>query len=165
MSSLQNMDQVAGNDWSNPSHPMMHELIATDFTGDVDFSSANSMFDDLELQMRASEAEFSDKIKILRGEYVFNNVEAVEYFVRSHRMVAPLLIEAAPRLAATFGSRTALALEVLPDEETPYSIYALALWDGDGAEARNALHVFDEDWLGRNLQAINGRIVFDYELI
>jgi hypothetical protein len=80
-------------------------------------------------------------------------------------MVAPFLIEAAPQFAAAFGDQAPLALEIMPDDEAPHSIYALAIWDGEGAEARSALRIFDEGWLARNFQAINGRIVFDYELI
>jgi hypothetical protein len=165
MSALQNMDQAAGNNWGNPPHPMLHEIISVDPTRDLDFSYANSMFDDLERQMRVSDVEFSNSIKILREKYVFDDVEAVEYFVRTHRMVAPFLIEAAPQFAAAFGDQAPLALEIMPDDQAPHSIYALAIWDGDGAEARAALRIFDEGWLARNFQAINGRIVFDYELI
>jgi hypothetical protein len=165
MSVPQNIDQAAGNNWSKSSYPMMHEIISVDPTRNLDFSYANSMFDDLERQMRVSEVEFSNSFKILREKYVFNNVEAVEYFVKTHRMVAPFLIEAAPQFAAAFGNQAPLALEIMPDDEMPHSIYALAVWDGDVAEARSALRTFDEGWLTRNFQAINGRIVFDYELI
>jgi hypothetical protein len=165
MSALQNIDQAAGNSWGNPPHLMLHEIIAVDPTRDIDFSYSNSMFDDMERQIRASEAEFSESIKELREKYVFKNAEAVEYFVKMHRTVAPLLIEAAPQFAAAFGNQAPIALEILPGDETPHSIYALTIWNRDSAEARAALHIFDEGWLAKNFQAINGRIVFDYELI
>jgi hypothetical protein len=165
MSPTQNMDQAAGNDWSNPPYPMLHELISVDPMRSIDFSYANSMFEDVERQMRASEAEFCNSIKVLREKYVFNNPEAVDCFIRSHRVVAPLLIEAAPQFAAAFDNNALLALEIMPDDETPHSIYVLALWNRESAKARTALHSFDEGWLSRNFQATNGRIVFDYELI
>jgi hypothetical protein len=165
MRALQIMDQVAGNDWGSSARAMLHEIISVDRARDVDFSYANSMFDDLERQMRASEAEFGNSIKTLREKYIFSNVEAIEHFIGTHRMVAQLLIEAAPQFEAAFGNRAPLTLEIMPDDEAPQSIYALAQWDGDSTRARDALRAFDDGWLGRNFQAVNGRIVFDYELI
>lgn len=119
----------------------------------------------VEREMRAGDAEFDDSIRLLREKYAFHNPEAVESFIKAHRQVAPLLIEAAPQFAAAFGNRAPLALEIMPDDETPHSIYALAVWNRDGTEARAALHRFDQGWLASNLQAIDGRIVFDYELV
>ena len=165
MSALQNLEQEAGNKWNHSPRPMLHESISVVFTRSLGASLKNSMFDSLEQQMRVSQVEFGNSVKRVREKYVFSNVEAVQYFLESHRTVAPLLIEAAPHFAAAFGSQTPLVLEVLIEDEAPHSVYALAVWNGDGDEARTNLQKFDDGWLDRNLQAVNGRIVFDYELI
>jgi hypothetical protein len=157
------MDQAAGNDWAISSHPMLHEFMLVDAIRDIDFSYANSMFNDLDSQMRDGEPEFHSRVKLLRERYVFNNPEAVEYFLRTHRTVAPLLIEAAPQLARAFDNRALLALEVMAEDETPHSICALALWTHDVGAARAALRNFDKTWLADNLQAVNVGIIFDYE--
>ena len=166
MSLLQNMDQAAGNSWIQQTLPMLHETISPDLTRLVTpSSSANSLFDAFEKQMHAGEAEFSNNLKALREKYIFSYVEAVESFIRTHRVIAPLLIEAAPQFASAFGGEAPLTLEIMSDDEPPHSIYALAIWKGDATNARAALRTFDEGWLGRNFEAVGGRVVFDYELI
>lgn len=165
MSGHQNMDQAAGNDWTNPVHVMPHEFITADSTRDIEFSYANSMFQDLESRRRTDEVKFQENLGLLREKYVFKDPAAIEFFIRNHRMVVPLLIEASSHLAVAFHNRAPLALEIMPDEETPHSIYVLAVWNFDADDARAALRTFDESWLLGNLQFINGRIVFDYELV
>ena len=53
----------------------------------------------------------------------------------------------------------------MAEDGDPDSVYALAIWDRDVAEARAALLTFDEGWLAGNVQALNVGIVFDYELV
>jgi hypothetical protein len=88
-------------------------------------------------EMRASEAEFDDSIQSLREKYAFNHPEAVESFLKTHRRVAPLLIDAAPQFAAAFGHRAPLALEIMPDDEPPRS--KTLMIDGSPAICRRSM--------------------------
>jgi hypothetical protein len=160
-----NMDQVAGNDWVRRTPTMLVHSLANDFTKGISFIYANSMIPDMEKSNPFDDAGLAESLATLQEKYVFRNPDGIEEFVGSHRPVALLLIEAAPYLAEAFGNHATLNLETMPDQDVNQPILALATWDRSAAEARAALNVFDEGWLANNFQAINGRIVFDYELI
>jgi hypothetical protein len=129
-------------------HPEQHNILA-----------------DLEWQMIAHEAEFSDTLDSLKKRFIFVNSTAVQEFLRKNRSLAPLLMDALPHLVNSFGSQTPLALDLLSEETDARIIYAIALCQASAANSRAALGRFDDLWLIPNLSKINGRIVFTYEFV
>ena len=111
------------------------------------------------------DTKFQDTLDILKRKFIFKHADAVEAFLRSHRGSSSVLLEAAPYMAQAFGEQTPLALEIMQEDDSPRTIYALAMWRGERAKAREARTNFDESWLMPNLKKAAGRIVFDYELI
>jgi hypothetical protein len=156
-------DQTSGNNWGSPIRSMLHERVQTG-AGKMSASQA-SIFEDLERQMAEQEAEFAATLGSLIKNFIFNNPEPITAFLRTHRALAPILLESVPYLAECFGSDASFALEIMSDEGPPTAIYALVLWRWDRAVARAALQRFDEHWWMNNLKKAAGRIVFDYELL
>jgi hypothetical protein len=76
-----------------------------------------------------------------------------------------ILQEAVPYLKASFGNRTPLALDVMPEDGPPRIVYALAMWEGEPDQSRAALRDFDQKWGVANSRKSGGRIVFDYQLV
>ena len=157
--------QTSSNDWGPPIRFMLHERVQADTQNHTTRSYNHSMFQDMERQILFGEAEFQDTLDMLKSRFIFSNAEAVEDFLKTHRGLAAVLLEAAPYMAKAFGEETPLALEIMPEDGLPRTIYALAIWRGERTESRNALKSFDDSWLMRNLKRASGRIVFDYELI
>jgi hypothetical protein len=155
-------NQLSGNDWGPPVRSMLHERVQTGATMSVDQAS---IFEDLERQMAEQEADFATTLSNLIKHFIFNNPEPITAFLKTHRALAPILLESAPYLAGCFGPDASFALEIMSDEGPPTAIYALVLWRGDRAAARTALQRFDEHWWMNNLKKAAGRIVFDYELL
>jgi hypothetical protein len=157
--------QTSSNNWGLAAQSMLHECIQADTQRRTNWSYDHSMFKDMERQILFGETEFQDTLDMLKSRFIFSNAEAVKDFLKTHRGLAAVLLEAAPYMAKAFGEKTPLALEIMPEDGLPHTIYALAMWRGECARSRNALNNFDESWLMRNLKKAAGRIVFDYELI
>jgi hypothetical protein len=158
-------NQTSSNNWGPPDLItrsrglwFLPELVRGAWAG-------TSIFKDMEHQILFVDTEFQNSLDILKSRFIFNNAEAVEDFLRNHRGLASVLLEAAPHMKKAFGEETPLALEIMQEDGSPRVIYALARWRGGRAESRNALNSFDESWLMSNLKKSAGRIVFDYELI
>jgi hypothetical protein len=163
MNGLLVSDQASGNDWSQPEGYMLHERSQPGFIQDA--RHQNSVFESLEEQMAQQESEFADTIARLRGEFIFTNPAPVQSFLRTHRALASVLLEAVGYLKECFGTDTPLALEIVSDEAPAALIYALALWEKDRQGSRDALSRFDETWWMNSQKKAGGRIVFDYELL
>lgn len=155
--------QPIRNIWATPSHAMLHE--GHQRGGPPTAAIQKSIFDDLEHQMAAQEEEFAASITMLRKRFIFKSGETVGAFLRTHRTLIPILLEATLHLAYFFGADVPLALEVMSDDGPPNSINALALFNGDSTNARVALDSFDEAWWIANMRKASGRIVFDYDLV
>jgi hypothetical protein len=156
-------DQTSGNNWAAPVSAMLHERTQGDLIQAL--RQQRSIFEDLERQMERQEAEFADTIATLKRNFIFTDVPSVEAFLKTHRMLVPILLEGMPYLKECFGEDTPLALEIVSDDGPPTAIYALALWREERVDARAALTRFDELWWLANLKRTGGRIVFDYELV
>ncbi|HZY72179.1 MAG TPA: hypothetical protein VFE22_03620 [Edaphobacter sp.] len=157
--------QTSSNNWGLLAQSMLHEHFQVDTSKRVAWTCDHSMFSDRDPQIPFDKTDFQDTLDTLKRRFIFGNTEAVEDFLKAHRGVVPVLLEAAPYMAKAFGEETPLTLEIMPEDGLPRTIYALAMWSGERTQSREALNSFDELWLIRNLKKAAGRIVFDYELI
>jgi hypothetical protein len=132
-------------------------------------SSANLLTKDLlgyERDMKQFNQEHAATLDRLRREYQLSSTSGVESFLRIHRSLAEILIDAIPHLRETFGDDTVFRIDVGSDENPiPEMLYTVALWQGSPALAKAALERFDESWWIGNSSRANGRLVFDYELV
>ena len=149
--------------WKPSSHVMLHERRQGGLLPVKPVQK--SIFEDLERQMAVQEEEFNASLTMLRKSFIFKNEEAIGTFLRTHRTLIPILLEATIHMAHFFGADAPLALEIVSDDGPPTSINALALFHGDSADARAALNLFDGVWWMANMRKANGRIVFDYDLV
>ena len=156
--------QTSSNIWGSTAMPMLHENMQTDTPEHANSSYDHSIFGSLEQQIALAAIEFDDTIDMLKRRFIFSDAD-VENFLRSHRSVTPLLLQAGQYMTQAFGENTPLTLEIMPEDDSPHTVYALAMWRGEQATARRALNQFDESWLLDNLKRTAGRVVFDYELI
>jgi hypothetical protein len=115
-------------------------------------------------QIQQSVGQQEEDLKLLQKEYVFTEPKSVESFLKSHRYLMPILMEALPQLKRSFGSDVTFQLSVSPDENPPKTIYGVVAWKGSLGDARSALKSFDESWWLESIKKASGRVVFDYEL-
>lgn len=155
--------QTSGNGW-NTRRRMLHERIEQLILPDPSPRVQAAVFDGLEQQMSDAENELGQLLDELGKIFVFISSEDVKTFLRGHRGIPSLLIEAAPHFRKAFGNAP-LALDVVTEEGNPRTIYALAQWGEERREAKKALRDFDEQWWISNLQKAGGKVVFDYELV
>ena len=149
--------------WETPSHAMLHERHQD---GMLPVKAIQkSFFEDLECQMAVQEQEFNASLTMLRKNFIFKTGDAVTAFLKTHRTLIPILLEATTYLAHFFGADVPLALEIISDDGPPASINALALFHGNSIDARAALDLFDKAWWMANMRKASGRIVFDYDLV
>jgi hypothetical protein len=112
---------------------------------------------------QAEEAGEQDR-KTLWENYVFEDRIQVESFLRDHRAIVGLLIEAAPQVKRYFGADIPVRLGVSFEEDGSRTLQALAVWKGAIKDAKAALEAFDMAWWLQNSRRGSGDIVLDYEL-
>jgi hypothetical protein len=155
-------EQVTGSNWEPLIQAMLHESTQTSAIPDQSFQE--TIFGNLEQQIADHDVEFNGVIRDLRKTFIFTDSAAVEAFIRYHRALGAILLEAAPALRQYFGQDAQLSLDVPSEDGVPRTINAVILWRSDRTEARTALRRFDDNWLMPNLKKAGGRIVFDFEL-
>jgi hypothetical protein len=166
MNGLLERQQTSGNDWGPPSSSQVYFQQQAGLDRKQAATPVQvSDFAAFEAQMTEHTEEFRRILKDLQRQFIVNDPQSVEAFLKSHRASASTLIESVPYLAESFGPNTPLALEIMAEDGPPTTIYALAIWRDDRIEARSALQRFDETWWLKNLKKAGGRIVFDYELV
>jgi hypothetical protein len=146
---------IAGFDGLAPQEVPEPELVQTQ----------RPFLEGLETQMAEHEAAFSENIKALKNSFIFSDPSEVEAFIRNHRAVVSILLEAAPVMKESFGANVPLALDVTSEDGPPRFVYALGMWEGESDQARTALEAFEEKWGVANSRKAGGRIVFDYQLV
>jgi hypothetical protein len=124
-----------------------------------------AILEDYEQQMADFAAEHGTALDDLRKHYVFPADPSVMGFLTEHRILAQLLLEAAPKLEKYFGPTAVFNLRAPIDEAGSRMLYAVAIWPGPLQDVRNALERFDHEWwLARAGQA-GGNLTFTYELV
>ncbi len=124
----------------------------------------HSPFDDLESQLPEVSEKRQSALSEIRKSFVFRDEEAVTSFLRDHRTIAQLLLEALPALKKFFGVETVFELKVLTEEDGSREMYAMAEWPGPAREAMRALDNFIENWWIERSGTVGGRLNFTYEL-
>jgi hypothetical protein len=124
-----------------------------------------SVLTDLERQMAQFSAEEEEDFKRLRREYVLVNGPSVESFLRRHRSLLEVLLDAVAQIKACFGAESVLQLRLgSEDGDAPNVVCGFVQWTKSLEAARAALDEFDESWWMNNVRRASGRVVFDYEL-
>jgi hypothetical protein len=131
-------EQTSGNDWGANRSAMLHEGLQRASWAVPAPNVQQFEIDDLERQMSEQDDEFGKMLGILRHTFVFTNQSDVECFLRANRALPAILLEAGSYFCAAFPD-VPLALDIMTDEGAPHTIYALALWRGDRAKAKQAL--------------------------
>lgn len=162
MNGLAFAEQATGSNWDPIIQSMLHE--STQPAAIPTESFQKTIFDSIKQQISDHDVEFSGVIRDLRRTYIFADSAGVETFIRYHRALGAILLEAVPALREYFGQDAQLALDIPSEDGAPRTINAVALWRGDRTEARTALRRFDDNWLMPNIKKAGGRIVFDFEL-
>lgn len=127
-------------------------------------SSSPDALNEYEQEMARFTMEQAADLEKLKREYVFEDVAVTESFIRNHRSIVEVLLDAVPHLRRCFGSETTLKIGVVFEDAGPTTASAVALWKGPLASARESLAKFDESWWLENVKRARGRILFDYEL-
>ena len=155
-------NQVSDNAWGRASRTILHQ-----YTQSEPLSSASpaseAIISGYEQQMADHESDFSEMMDGLRSMYIFTSAEDVESFLRLHRNIAPILLEAYDPFRNAFDNAP-IALDIMNEEGAPRAIYALAIASEGREKARASLNAFDENWLLTNVRKTAGKVVFDYEL-
>jgi hypothetical protein len=117
-----------------------------------------------ERQMIYFAAEQEADLKRLRAEYVFDGSPAVSDFLKTHRALPGLLLEAVAPLRRSFGAGPILHLRVQTDNGSR-TLCALVFWKGALSSAKTFLEVFDNTWWLANSHRASGNVTFDFELV
>lgn len=155
-------EQTSGMNWGVAPGLMAHEYSQQVAVWERGISV--SALPELEEQMRTFARTREEELAKLRKLYVFWDADQVEEFLRTHRALTEIFLEAVIPLRECFGIDAPLALDVTWEEGPPKVIYGLVVWRGERTAARAALRRFDESWWIDNSRRSAGKIVFDYEL-
>jgi hypothetical protein len=164
--------QTSGNDWTKPTPEFLHQV----FQGATPVSTAKihiplveplglRLQEHLEQEMARFEADHQTVISQLQKSYVLSNDRSVKAFLKSHRTIPHLLIQALPHLKQYFGASTVFTLRAIADEDGPQTLYAVVMWPGHVNDVRNALQNFDERWWIASSRQASGNLTFTYELV
>ncbi len=164
MNGLLDYNQTPGNDWGPPNQAMLHERMQADATP-IQFHNQRSVLDDFERQMASFEEEHDTGITEVRKHYVFGNDPRVERFLRSHRTLSTLLLEAIPHLEQHFGTDAVFNLRAPIDASGAQTLYVAVMWPGAADAVRSALANFDHDWWFGIVRQASGNLTFTYELV
>jgi hypothetical protein len=154
---------IPATDWPTDLTPMSASLFDQPLPNPVSAVAARRM-GQYESQMVEFFQEHEGQLHLLRREYVFDPADGVRLFLRDHRALPEILVEAAIELRRCFGNGVVLLLQVLEDEGAPVTIYGIVLWKDSLDSARAALQNFDETWWISTSRRASGSIVFDYQL-
>ncbi|MFZ0629720.1 MAG: hypothetical protein WA399_02090 [Acidobacteriaceae bacterium] len=104
------------------------------------------------------------ELETLRRVYVFVDSSLVRAFLREHRALPVLLLDAVPWLKSAFGDTPTLQLQLMIEEGEPATLCGLVLWTGALESAKEALRRFDDNWWLSNCRRASGNLIFDIEL-
>lgn len=119
---------------------------------------------EIDAQMARYDDEYRQLIERIRVLYVFQDEETIAGFLRSHRRIPILLINAEPQLRRVLG-HVVLSLRATTDEHGWQMLYVSALWPGEPEEALRALDSFDEKWWLAHSYPVGSSLTFTYRLV
>jgi hypothetical protein len=124
----------------------------------------NQVLLSFENQMVGFAAEHEDLIRQIRTRYIIADTSVLE-FLRGHRTLPPLLVQAIPYIDECFGASAVFSLRAPLDEWGAQTLYAVAMWPGEISDVRTALERFDERWWIASARQAAGNLTFTYELV
>jgi hypothetical protein len=110
---------------------------------------------------------FDMSLRRIEDLYIVTNRRAVREFLLYNQDLAGVLLDALEPLAEAFGPFPQVCLSTVRDPEIEKSpeLLGLILTPLGADEALDRLAKFDERWFLRQLQRINGRLIFDLEFV
>ncbi len=120
---------------------------------------------DAERQMAQFEAQHEATLREIAKNYTMPGDSSVQSFLRNHRTIPQLLVEAIPYLKRCFGGLAVVALRASIDESGAQMLYALVMWPGEVNHARQSLERFDDDWWIAHSRQASGYLSFSFELV
>jgi hypothetical protein len=157
--------QISGNQWPQAVPIMLHQTRRETTPLLPEPKDGAAILDDLEKQMETFEAARDATLNELRKSFVMPGDPSVVTFLREHRTVPQILLEAANQLKACFGTEAVFHLRAPIDESGSRTLYAVAMWPGKLQDVRNALAKFDNDWWMARAGQAAGYLTFTYELV
>lgn len=157
-------NQTSGNDWDIPIQAMLHEHRQNVPTEIPVTHRQLSSIRDIEAQMQQFEMDYQAAVAEVRKLYVLPNDSSVLDFLKDHRALPQLLIDAAPKLKRYF-SDTVFTLRATSDEYGWQNLYADAMWSGDARDAVQLLDQFEDEWWIPNCRPARGALTFTYRLV
>lgn len=121
-------------------------------------------FAECEQQIVRFEADYWKVVREIRRKYVFVNDDEVEEFLRFHRTVPELLIEALPFLRAHIGD-VLFTLRSTSDEYGWQLLYVVTVWPGQAQDVITAIDRFEDAWWIANSHRAFGSLNFTYQLV
>jgi hypothetical protein len=163
MNGLLDYSQPTGSDWGSPITPALYDPFQEGaHQRPVRQQLANLIA--LEEQMARFEAEHALLVTEVRRYYVMPDELSVRDFLRNHRRIPPLLLEALPHLRRFFAN-TIFTLRATSDENGWQMLYVGALWPGEPRDALAALNQFDDAWWIANSYPAGTSLTFTYKLV
>jgi hypothetical protein len=160
MTALLDFHQTSGNNWETGGR-MYHPQKPTP---EPERRIQLSDLADLDYQVVRIDAQHDQLMSEIRRLYVMVNETSVSDYLRSHRRVPPLLVNAVPQLREFFGNVT-LSLFATSDENGWDMLYAAVQWRGEPQEALAALDRFDDAWWLANSYPVGASLTFTYKLV
>jgi hypothetical protein len=123
-----------------------------------------SQLADLQSQMTHFDEEQMQLANKLRLLYVMHDETSVLSYLRTHRRIPELLVEAIAQLRLCFGDPP-ISLSAKTDENAWEMLYATVQWSGEPKDALAALDRFDDAWWLANSYPAGTALTFTYELV
>jgi hypothetical protein len=123
-----------------------------------------SQLADLRSQITRSEEEKTEFAGKLGNLYVIHDEPSVLNYLRTHRRIPQLLVEAIAQLRLYFGNPP-ISLSTKTDENGWEMLYAAVQWSGAPKRALAALDRFDDAWWLANSDPASTDLTFTYELV
>jgi hypothetical protein len=163
MNGLLVKDQTSGNEWGSPPSARVYYR-AQSVPEEQKQRMQLAEFADLEAQMNHFEEQHEKLIAEIRREYVIPSDASVLDFLRRHRQIAQVLVEALPHLRRFFAN-TVFSLRTKADESGWQMLYVSAIWPEEPGAALAALDRFDDAWWIANSYPSGNSITFTYKLV
>jgi hypothetical protein len=119
---------------------------------------------DLDSQVLRFEAQHDQLMGEIRRLYVMADERSVADYLRSHRRVPQLLVDAVPSLRRFF-ENAPISLLAKSDENGWDMLYATVQWPGEPQDALAALDRFDDAWWLANSYPAGTTLTFTYKLV
>jgi hypothetical protein len=156
------LNQTSGNDWSRRTGTRVYhrQKAAPAPPPRIQLSE----FAELETQMERYEDEHRKLIDKIRSLYVIQDEPFVFEFLRDHRLLPQVLVDAEPHLRQFF-KNSVFSLRTISDEHGWDMLYSFVEWAGEPGDALHALNAFDDAWWLANSYPAGSGLTFTYRLV